>query len=108
MHLIGFFLSLVTAGFFQVGFAAFNNFDALNFLAPLLGGVVGAVGISLISALGGVNVPQSDKSPNQSNDTSDKFREVYLIEVEGTADQMSQAKEIIHQEGGKVGEESRR
>lgn len=105
--LVGLSLSLIFAGFPQVGFAAFNNFDALNYFAPLMGAVVGAVGISLISALGGTSVPQSD-SANELHDTSRKEKEIYLVTVRGTAAEMSQAKEIIHQEGGLVGEENRR
>lgn len=106
--IIGLFLSLISAGFLQTGFAALNNFNELNIIAPLLGAVVGAVGISLISALGGTNVPQTDKSARDGKASADKMREIYLVEVSGNHDQMTKAKEIIHKEGGKVGEEDRR
>lgn len=104
--LIGLSLSLISAGFLQFGFAAIDNFNDLNFIAPLLGAIVGAVGIGLISALGGTSVPQSNRQ-NVGND-SEQMSEIYLVKVAGTTDQIAQAKEIIHKEGGKVGEENRR
>ncbi|WP_036484340.1 hypothetical protein [Myxosarcina sp. GI1] len=104
---VGLTLSLILAGFPQVGFAAFKNFDALNFFAPLMGAVVGAVGISLISALGGSDVPQSDSISNLP-DTADKETEIYLVTVKGTSTEMERVNAIIHQEGGLIGEENRR
>lgn len=105
---IGLFLSLISAGFLQTGFAALNNFNDINILAPLLGAIVGAVGISLISALSGTNVPQSDKTASVSENPTDKMTEIYLVKVAGTPAEVTQAEEIIHKEGGKVGEEDRR
>lgn len=90
--LIGLSISLIIAGFPQAGFAVFNNFDALNFFAPLIGGIIGAAAISLIAGLSGNSVLQPNP-PVQNNEVAKR----YSISVEGTAEEVTKAKQIIMQ-----------
>lgn len=90
--LIGLSISLIIAGFPQAGFAVFNNFDALNFFAPLIGGIIGAAAISLIAGLSGNSVLQPNP-PVQNYEVAKR----YSLAVEGTAEEITKAKQIMMQ-----------
>ena len=101
--LIGLSISLVLTNFSGVGLAAFKNFQTINYLAPIMGAIVGAVGISLISGLSGASIPQSDL------DIGDRSEgKKYLVVVKGTTEEVSLAREIINRQGGVVEEADRR
>jgi uncharacterized membrane protein len=101
--LVGLSISLIMTNFANEGLAALRNFQTIHYFAPILGAIVGAVGISLISGVAGGNVPQSNVDVN--NNAKSKR---YLILVEGTAAETSLAKEIFTQQGGILEEADRR
>ncbi len=101
--LIGLSISLILTNFSGVGLAAFKNFQTIHYLAPIMGAIVGAVGISLISGLSGASIPQSNL------DISDRSEgKKYLVVVKGTTEEVSLAREIIDRQGGVVEEADRR
>jgi hypothetical protein len=95
--LIGLSVSLILTDFFNIGLSALNNFQLIHYLAPFLGALVGAVGMSIISGLSGVNVPKSSTELKEET-----FEKIYSLVVKGTAEQISLAQEIIEQQGGIV------
>jgi hypothetical protein len=93
--LIGLSISLIFTDFFNQGLSALKNFQLIHYLAPFLGALVGAVGMSIIAGLSGVSVPKSRADLKEG--TLDK---TYSLIVKGTAEEISLAQEIIEQEGG--------
>ena len=100
--LVGLSISLILTNFFGLGLAAFKNFQTIHF-APVMGAIVGAVGMSLISGLGGASVPKANTDID--NRTLSKR---YLVVVKGTAAETSLAREIVAKQGGIVEEADRR
>ena len=99
--LVGLSISLIMTGFASQGLAALSNFQVIHYFAPIMGAIVGAVGISLILGLSGASVTQDDVD-NSSNLTR------YLVVVKGTNEEIVLAKDIIAQQGGLVEEADRR
>lgn len=101
--LIGLSISLVMTNFVSIGLSALKNFQTIHYFAPILGAIIGAVGISLISGLSGADVPQPDA------DISDRTEvNRYLVVVKGTSQDVDLAKEIMNRQGGVVEEADRR
>lgn len=98
--LIGLSLSLVSSNFASVGLSALQNFQPIHYFSPIMGAIVGAAGISLISGLGGASVPQDDVIRSES------VR--HLVVVKGTTEEVALSRKIMLQQGGKVEEADRR
>lgn len=99
--LIGLFISLIAVDFVGLGLAAFKNFQTIHYFAPIMGAIVGAVGISLILGLSGASVIKDNRDSG--------FESVrYLVVVKGTGEQVALGREIIAQQGGVVEEADRR
>ena len=98
--LIGLSLSLIFTGFASVGLSALQNFQPIHYFSPIMGAIVGAAGISLISGLGGAGVPQDVKPSSES------VR--HLVIVKGTAEEVALSRKIMLQQGGEVEEANRR
>ena len=101
--LFGLSISLALTNFSSLGFGALQNFQTIHYFAPILGAIVGAVGISLISGLTGASVPKS------SADLSEQRKpEKYLVVVKWSSEEITLAKNIIAQQGGVVEEADQR
>lgn len=96
--LIGLFISLTITNFANIGLEAFKNFQAIHYLSPVIGAVIGASGISLILGLSGVTVPKTNSALDASLSKS------YLLAVEGTPEEINLAQEIIEQQEGLIKE----
>ena len=94
--LAGLFLSLNALNS-DINLAVITHPQALDVIAPLIGGVVGAAAGSLMGALTGINVP---KAQVQSNHES--LSHQYLVTVEGTEEELLQVREIFRQQGSQV------
>lgn len=103
--LIGLSISLILTRFPSIGLAAFNNFQGIHYLFPLLGAIVGGVGMSLILGISGASIL---KPKSQSKITDVEKSPRYLLVVKGEIEQVNLAKEIINVEGGVVEEADRR
>lgn len=99
--LVGLTISLIMTDFANLGFAAFQNFQTIHYFSPIMGAIVGAVGISLILGLSGASIAKDN-----TGDRSSKKR--YSIVVKGTDKETTLAKEIIARHGGVVEEADRR
>lgn len=99
--LVGLSLDLVLTDFANLGLAAFKNFQPIHYFAPIMGSIVGAAGISLISGISGGNVPHD--SANRGLESKR-----YLVVVKGTTEEIALSKEIIVRQGGVVEEADRR
>lgn len=99
--LVGLSISLIMTGFASQGLAALKNFQAIHYFAPIMGAIVGAVGISLILGLSGASVTQDD-ADNSSN------LKRYLVVVKGSNEETMLARDIIARQGGVVEEADRR
>ena len=99
--LIGLSISLIMTDFASVGLEALTNFQAIHYFSPIMGAIVGAVGMSLILGIGGGNAPQDD--------TQQRTESIgHLVVVKGTAEEVALSRKIIAQQGGKVEEADRR
>ena len=97
--LVGLSFSLIQTSFFNLGWSALNNFQTIHYLIPLLGAVVGGLGISLISGLSGASIPKSQTAfDRHDRDNSPR----YLVVVKGTNREVSLAREIIDSRGGVI------
>jgi len=101
--LIGLSISLIMTNFADLGLSALSNFQTIHYFAPILGAIVGAVGISLISGLAGGNVPQSNADISNISEAKRHF-----VVVKGTTEDVNLAKEIMNRQGGVVEEADRR
>lgn len=101
--LVGLSLSLILTNFASEGLAAFNNWQTIHYLAPVMGAIVGAAGIGLMSGISGGNVPRNRANVSESNDSPK-----YLVVVQGAASETDLAREIILRQGGVVEEADRR
>ncbi|HEY9772039.1 MAG TPA: hypothetical protein V6C71_26640 [Coleofasciculaceae cyanobacterium] len=101
--LIGLSISLVLTNFADLGLAAISNFRPIHYFSPVMGAIVGAAGMSLISGLSGASVLKANAGKNEHTETKK-----YLVVVEGTAAEISLTREIIAQQGGVVEEADRR
>ena len=101
--LIGLSISLVMTNFAGEGLAALQNFQPIHYFSPIMGAIVGAVGISLILGVTGASVPKTDADINDRSDA-----ERYLLVVKGETKEIALAKDIIAQQGGVVEEADRR
>lgn len=99
--LIGLFISLTVTNFPTLGLEAFSNFQAIHYLSPLIGAIIGASGISLIARLSGVTVPKVNSEID--NQTLSKS---YLVVVKGTTDEINLAREIIAQQEGLIADKT--
>jgi hypothetical protein len=84
--LVGLSISLILTDFVGQGLAAFHNFQTIHYFAPIMGAIVGAVGIGLISGINGGNVPKSNFNSNNHPESKR-----YLVVVKGTAAETSLA-----------------
>ena len=101
--LVGLSISLLTTNFAGMGLSAIQNFQTIHYFAPILGAIVGAAGISLISGLSGASIAQP------SEEISDRYESIrYLVSVKGNTEEVSLAKDIIDRQGGAVEEANRR
>ena len=100
--LVGLYISLIVTNFPSLGLAALKNFQIVHYLAPVMGAIVGAAGISLISGATGTNVPKSNVDITERT-----LSKRYLVVVKGTTEEISLAREIIAQQGGVVEEADR-
>lgn len=99
--LIGLLVSLIVTDFAHLRFAAFANFETIHYLSPLIAGVVGAAGMSLMSALSGANVPNSEQDIKDTNAITDEMLpKMYLLVVKGTEEEINLARNIITQQSG--------
>ncbi len=94
--LVGLFLSLLTTNFFSLGLAALDNFRAIHYFAPLMGGIVGAVGFGLMTEIGGIEAPKPDADIKNSDDQP--LEKNYLVVVKGTAEEIQLAQSIFGQD----------
>ncbi len=101
--LVGLSISLILTNFAEVGLAALSNFQPIHYFSPIMGAIVGAAGMSLISGLSGANVLKTNANRNEYTEA---LR--YLVTVEKTTAEISLSKEIIAQQGGAVAEADRR
>ena len=101
--LFGLSISLVLTNFSSIGFAALQNFQPIHYFSPVMGAIVGAVGISLISGLTGAGVRNANADVNNRSEL-----EKYLVVVKGASKEITLAKEIIARQGGVVEEADRR
>jgi hypothetical protein len=101
--LLGLSISLALTNFSSLGFAALQNFKTIHYFAPVLGAIVGAAGISLITGLTGASVPKSNADLSEQRNP-----EKYLVVVKGSSEEITLAKNIIAQQGGVVEEADRR
>lgn len=101
--LVGLSISLIMTNFAGLGLSALKNFQAIHYFAPIMGAIVGAAGISLISGLGGASVRQPKEEINSRYESKR-----YLLAVKGTTEEVSLAKEVINSQGGVVEEADRR
>ena len=101
--LIGLSISLTLTNFADMGFAAIGNFRPIHYFSPVMGTLVGAAGMSLISGLSGASVLKANAGKHEHPET-----QRYLVVVEGTAAEISLTKKIIAQQGGVVEEADRR
>lgn len=101
--LIGLSISLIMTNFAGEGLSALQNFQPINYFSPIMGAIVGAVGISLILGLTGASAPKTNADINDRSDS-----EKYLLVVKGATEEITLAKEIIAQQGGVVEEADRR
>ncbi|GAB4541416.1 MAG: hypothetical protein Tsb0014_33310 [Pleurocapsa sp.] len=99
--LVGLIISLAMTDFADLGLAALNNFQTIHYFSPVMGAIVGAVGISLILGLSGASVTKNNTDYNSVSKR-------YLIVVKGTNEDTILAREIIAQQGGVVEEADRR
>jgi hypothetical protein len=97
--LVGLSISLILNDFAREGLTAFGNFQTIHYLAPIIGAIVGAVAMGLISGINGGNIPQSEPHAESKR---------YLVVIEGTTEETSLAREIVVQQGGIVEESDRR
>ena len=97
--LVGLSLSLILTNFANEGLAAFNNWQPIHYLAPVMGAIVGAAGIGLMSGISGGSVPQNRANMSEPNDSPK-----YLVVVKGAASETNLAREIIVRQGGVVEE----
>jgi hypothetical protein len=97
--LVGLSISLVLNDFANQGLTAFANFQTIHYFAPIIGAIVGAVAMGLISGINGGNIPQSEPQTESKR---------YLLVIEGTTAEISQAREMVVQQGGTVEESDRR
>lgn len=104
--LVGLSISLIVTKFSTLGLAAFKNFQAIHYFSPLLGAIVGAAGMSLISGISGASVLKANARANQYTDSTES--QEYLVVVKGTAEEVALTKEIIAQQGGIVEDGDRR
>ncbi len=99
--LIGLFISLIVTGFFNVGFAAFSHFQTIHYLAPLMGAIVGASGMSLIAGISGKTTPKPNTRP--------KVRPLdknHLVIVKGTDEEIDLAQNIFRQQEGFINDQN--
>lgn len=101
--LIGLSISLIMTNFAGVGFSALQNFQPIHYFAPIMGAIVGAVGIGLISGLSGASIRQTKA---ELDDRYESRR--YTVAIKGSIEEINLAKEIINQQGGVVEEAARR
>ncbi|MEL6911522.1 MAG: hypothetical protein AAGK10_13680 [Cyanobacteria bacterium J06555_3] len=99
--LAGLTISLAMTDFANLGLAALNNFQTIHYFAPIMGAIVGAVGISLILGLSGASIAKDNTDNNSS------LRRYSLV-VKGTNEEITLAKEIIVRQGGIVEQADRR
>ena len=101
--LVGLSISLIMTNFASVGLSALKNFQTIHYFAPILGAIVGAAGISLISGLSGASIVRPKE------EISDRYESRrYIVAVKGNADQVNLAKEVIDRQGGAIEEANRR
>ena len=101
--LIGLSISLVMTNFAGEGFAALQNFQPIHYFSPIMGAIVGAVGISLILGVTGASAPKTNADINDRSDA-----ERYLLVVKGETKEIALARDIIARQGGVVEEGDRR
>lgn len=101
--LIGLSISLIMTNFAGEGLAAWQNFQPIHYFSPIMGAIVGAVGISLILGLTGASAPKTNADINDRSES-----EKYLLVVQGTTEEIILAKDIIARQGGVVEEADRR
>jgi hypothetical protein len=99
--LVGLFISLMNTHFFSLGLAAFSRFQPLDYLAPLMGGIIGASGISLISGITGASTPKSEAAPQEPS-----LDKRYLLIVKGTEEEIKTAHNIFSQQKDMIASES--
>lgn len=99
--LIGLSISLIQTNFVNLGLAALDNFTAIHYFAPLMGAIVGAVGMGLILGVNGGNIPRQDADSGYESKR-------HLVVVKGISEEVAIAKKIIAQQGGVVEEADRR
>ena len=99
--LIGLSVSLIKTGFASIGLAAIANFQTIHYFAPVIGAIVGAVGMGLILSISGASVVK--KNTDLSSDI-----DRYLITVKGTIEDTTLAQKIIAKQGGEVEQMDRR
>lgn len=95
--LVGLLISLSALKFPDANPLAGSNPILSTVVAILAGGVVGVGAFGLIGALSGVNVPKEETSEDQQ-----RLSQRYLVTIQGTEDELMQAKEILRQQGGRV------
>ena len=101
--LIGLSISLVMTNFAGIGFSALKNFQTIHYFAPIMGAIVGAVGIGLISGLSGASIRQP------AAEIGDRYESKrYMLAVKGNTEEIDLVKEIINRQGGAVEEADRR
>lgn len=91
--LMGLTIVLLATNFFSIGVAAFKSFQAIHYLAPFIGALVGAAAMSLISGITGTNVP---KSRTKTRDREEPTK--YVVTVRGTIEEIDLAREIMAQQ----------
>jgi uncharacterized membrane protein len=101
--LVGLSISLISSDFAKEGLVSLKHFQTIDYFAPILGAIVGAVGMSLISGITGSNVSQA----NVSLDNHPESKR-YLILVEGMTAETNLARTIIERQGGAIEEANRR
>ena len=101
--LVGLSISLVMTNFTGIGFSALQNFQVIHYFAPIMGAIVGAVGIGLISGLSGASIRQ----PKAELDNRYESKR-YTVVVKGNTEEINLAKKIIDRQGGVIEEAARR
>ena len=100
--IVGLSISLILTDFAHLGLAVLNNFQTIHYFSPIMGAIVGAAGIGLISGISGASVPD-----NESNNSVSSSKR-HLVVVKGSLEDVALSREIIARQGGEVEEADRR
>lgn len=100
--IVGLSIGLILTDFAHLGLGALNNFQTIHYFSPVMGAIVGAAGIGLISGISGANVPA--REINKINSESKR----HLVVVKGSLEDVALSREIIARQGGEVEEADRR